>query len=313
MEIPVYLFTGFLEGGKTKVIQETLEDSDFNAGERYLLLVCEEGIEEYDPTLFAFPNVFIEYLEDPSLLTPAYLNGLVRKHDCERVIVEYNGMWMLNDFYQALPDEWMIYQEMCLADYNTFLTYNANMRQLVYDKLQSCETLILNRAPDGADQNVIHKIVRAANKRCSIAYEYENGGFAYDEIEDPLPFDVNAPVIEIKDDDFAVWYQDLSESPEKYAGKTVRFKGIVAADAKLGKGTFAIGRHVMTCCAADIRYCALVCKYGGNLLLKTRDWVIVKAKVAMEKHKIYDGPGPVLYAAEVIMTSQPEQPVATFY
>ena len=46
MEIPVYLFTGFLEAGKTRFIQETLEDERFNAGERTLLLLCEEGVEE---------------------------------------------------------------------------------------------------------------------------------------------------------------------------------------------------------------------------------------------------------------------------
>ena len=31
-EIPVYLFTGFLDAGKTKFIQETLEDARFNSG-----------------------------------------------------------------------------------------------------------------------------------------------------------------------------------------------------------------------------------------------------------------------------------------
>lgn len=51
-EIPVYLFTGFLEAGKTKFIQETFEDPRFNNGENTLLLVCEEGIEEYDPSRF---------------------------------------------------------------------------------------------------------------------------------------------------------------------------------------------------------------------------------------------------------------------
>lgn len=39
VEIPVYLFTGFLEGGKTRFIRETLEDKKFNAGE-HTLLVC---------------------------------------------------------------------------------------------------------------------------------------------------------------------------------------------------------------------------------------------------------------------------------
>ena len=42
-EIPVYLFTGFLESGKTTFIQGTLEDERFNSGEKTLLLVCEEN------------------------------------------------------------------------------------------------------------------------------------------------------------------------------------------------------------------------------------------------------------------------------
>ena len=52
--LPMYVFTGFLESGKTKFIQQTLEDPRFNAGERTLLLVLEEGEEEYD--LSAYPH-----------------------------------------------------------------------------------------------------------------------------------------------------------------------------------------------------------------------------------------------------------------
>ena len=46
-EIPVYLFVGFLESGKTKFIQETFEDPNFDSGDKTLLLICEEGEEEY--------------------------------------------------------------------------------------------------------------------------------------------------------------------------------------------------------------------------------------------------------------------------
>ena len=42
-DVPVYLFTGFLEAGKTKFIQETLEDRRFCNGERTLLLVAALG------------------------------------------------------------------------------------------------------------------------------------------------------------------------------------------------------------------------------------------------------------------------------
>ena len=48
-EVQVYLFTGFLDAGKTKFIRETLQDKRFNDKEPTLLLVCEEGEEEYEP------------------------------------------------------------------------------------------------------------------------------------------------------------------------------------------------------------------------------------------------------------------------
>ena len=44
-QIPMYVFTGFLESGKTKFIQGTLEDPRFNSGERTLLLVLERSEE----------------------------------------------------------------------------------------------------------------------------------------------------------------------------------------------------------------------------------------------------------------------------
>ena len=114
-EIPVYLFTGFLEAGKTKFIQETLEDERFNAGERTLLLLCEEGEEEYRPDNFAAPNVFVEVIEDPEDMCEQLFHDLAKKHRAERAVIEYNGMWTINDLYQALPENWPVYQEVLFA------------------------------------------------------------------------------------------------------------------------------------------------------------------------------------------------------
>ena len=96
MDIPVYLFTGFLESGKTKFIQETLEDERFNAGEKTLLIVCEEGEEEYDSSLFSGKNVFIRTVDEADELTEALLNSWLKETRSERVIIEYNGMWTLD-------------------------------------------------------------------------------------------------------------------------------------------------------------------------------------------------------------------------
>ena len=223
-DMPVYLFTGFLEAGKTRFIQETLEDKRFCNGEKTLLLLCEEGEEEYAPDEFASKTVQIRTLENQSELTPDRLTALAEETDAERVVIEYNGMWLLDVLYTALPEGWMVYQEFFFADANTILRYNDNMRQLVYDKLKSCELAVFNRFRPEMDKMEFHKLVRAASRRADIAYEYPDGKVEYDEIVDPLPFDLDAPIVEIGDDDYATWYRDLSEEPKKYEGKTVRFK-----------------------------------------------------------------------------------------
>ena len=312
-EIPVYLFTGFLESGKSTMIIDTLCDEGFNTGERFLVVVCEEGEREYDPSDFEQSNVSIAYIDSESELTKAKLSELEKKYDPERVMIEYNGMWMLNTLYQELPNNWMVYQEMMFADANTFETYNANMRQLVVDKLQSCEMVIFNRAKADVDKEGFHKIVRGVNTRATIAYDMDGGDFVYDDIQDPLPFDVDAPVIEISDKDYAVWYRDFNEDLDKYIGKTVKFKGICAKEKTIPKGKFVVGRHIMTCCAADITYCGIVCKWNGAETIKTQDWVTVTAKFSVEYDKMYEGKGPVLTATEVVHTSAPEEAVATFY
>lgn len=313
MDIPVYLFVGFLESGKTKFIQSTLEDKRFNNGEKTLLLVCEEGLEEYEPDCFSGHNVYMELLDDEQRLSEDYFRALYKKYSFERVVIEYNGMWQLQSLYEALPDNYPIYQCMMFADANTVLQYNANMRNIVVDKINACEVVVFNRCKPGFDKMPLHKLVRNVSRRPDIAYEYPDGNVEYDEIEDPLPFDINAPVIKIEDKDFALFYRDMVEDLMKYDGKTVKFKGIVAKDRKMPSNTFAIGRHVMTCCVEDITYAAVAAVQSGDVPVKSHDWFVITAKIKCEKNKLYRAKGPVLYISEMVPSNAPEQEVATFY
>ena len=312
-DIPVYLFTGFLEAGKTKFIQETLEDRRFCNGERTLLLVCEEGEEEYAPDQFADPAVFIRVLESQEELKPERLSAWVEETKAERVVIEYNGMWMLDALYTAMPEGWMVYQEFLFADAGTFLTYNSNMRQLVYDKLKSCELVVFNRFRPDMDKMAFHKIVRGASRRADIAYEAPDGKVVYDDIEDPLPFDIDAPVIEIKDEDFALWYRDMSEEPKKYEGKTVRFKCRTLVRSKLPKETFVVGRHVMTCCVEDIQFAGLVCQWERADTVRDDSWMILTARINFKFNRAYGKKGPVLTYLASEPCPAPAQDVATFY
>ena len=312
-QIPVYSFTGFLDSGKTKFIQETLEDERFNAGERTLVLLFEEGEEEYDLSTYPHKNVFIEVL-DQQTVTTKQLAALQKKYRAERVVAELNGMQQVGDLYMRFPESWVVAQEVMFADSTTIMAYNANMRKLVMDKLVGAQMVVFNRLKKGADVMPFHKLARAASRRIDILYDYTDGSTAFDDIEDPLPFDINAPVICVNDDDYALFYRDCTEEPEKYDGKTVCFKAQVAMLRRDKNGMFAPGRFVMTCCVDDIQFCGIPCRYEKPQELESRSWVMVTAKITAEKHKLYKGDlGPVLTAIKVDKGAEPAIPdVCTF-
>ena len=313
METAVYLFTGFLEAGKTTFIKDTMRDPNFNDGKRnYLIVTCEEGEEELDPADFGENVRFASFSDEASLSTDRIV-AMKKRANADILIVEYNGMWMLDNFYNILPEDWLVYQEIFIADSSTILTYNANMRQQTVDKLTSCEMVVFNRVTEKTDKMELHKLVRGISRKANICYEDTAGEIEFDQIEDPLPFDINAPVIEIKDEDFALFYRDMTEEFAKYEGKRVRFKGIVALDNSLPKGQYAVGRHIMTCCADDIAYRGVVADGMGSLKLNTRDWVVVEGRLVEEYSKLYRAKGPVLKVSAIFAAEKPDQEVATFY
>ena len=297
-QIPVYLFVGQLESGKTKFIQETMEDPNFDSGDKTLLLVCEEGEIEYDPSKFAFGGVHVAQIEDKSELTAENLTALEKKSGCGRVIIEYNGMWLIQELYDALPDNWLIYQSLATADGTTIKTYagDSAMRSLLLDKLRGSELLVVNRAE---------------------AVNDDESSVAYDDIPDPLPFDVDAPVIEIPEEFFGIWYMDCMDDPKKYDGKTVKYLAQVCQTPQAGKGAFVPGRFAMTCCVQDIQFVGMPCKYDDYKSLEQRSWINITAKVNVKYHPIYkgqtpDSTGPVLTAISVEPGEKPAQDVVMF-
>ncbi len=313
MAIPVYTFTGFLESGKTLFIQDTLEDNRFNSGDRILLLVCEEGEEEYDASKFSGHNVKVVIFEDIEELNEESLTNIAKEFKPAKILIEYNGMWQIQNLYDSLPEEWVPYQNMLFFDASTFASYNANMRSLVVDKLSDADVIVFNRIEKGFDTMELHKVVRGSTRRANILYEYKDGTLIPDEIEDPLPFDVESDEFEVADKDFALFYRDLTEDMKKYKGKTVTFKALAAKDDSFPKNTCAIGRHIMTCCADDIQYCGLVAKTDNISQINNSCWYLVTASIEIKFSGLYRRKGPIFIIKNFEPAIEPEDPVATFY
>lgn len=311
-ERPVYFFGGFLGSGKTTFIKETLENPEFGNDGRTLLLVCERGELEYEPDKFAGPGVRLEQIKSEEELNEANLMMIAAKGGFDRVVVEYNGMWEAQKFFEIMPAGWVVVQEMTFFDANTFLMYNQNMRQLCFNKMQTADMVVFNRCKKGFDKMPFHKEVRIANRHNMIVYEYGPNEMEVDDIIDPLPYDMSKSRIKIEDDWYAEWYRDINENEDEYEGKTLEIKGRVALSEELPDGQFAFGRHVMTCCEADIQFAGLLAYYTGPVEIKTGDWVELTAKVRCEYTDVYKEKGPVLYIKNLNICKPSEPEVATF-
>lgn len=311
-EVPVFLFTGFLESGKTSFIQDSLNDRGFFNGEKTLLILCEEGEVEYDEVAYSKKNIFIEKVEEQIGLTAEFYQKCDDLHKPERVMIEYNGMWQLEPVLDDnMPEEWELVQVISTVDATTFPMYWNNMRSLVMEQLSLSDLVILNRCTDKTKRNDFRRSIKLFNKKAQIGYEAAEG-FEDALKEEQLPFDIDAPIIDIDDDDYGIWYMDIMDNPRKYEGKKVKFNALVFKPKNYPSTSFVPGRFAMTCCADDIQYMGLLCKSAELEGCNDKDWVTVTASIKREFAKEYRGKGPVLYASSIEKGVKPEDDLVYF-
>lgn len=275
MVIPVYLFTGFLESGKTTLIQDTLCDPSFHDGEKTLLLVCEDGFIEYDEAKMRNANTSIVKIEEEDALTTSLLNYYQQIYKPNRIMIEFNGMWSVKRFFNMeLPSEWLIVQILSTVDASTFTSYMNNMRSIFYEQLFASEVVIFNRCSNDMKKTYLRTNLKAINPRAQLIYETVDGQINTLK-EEELPFDKKANKMVIADDDYGLWYMDALDHPDDYEGKTITVKGMVVKDAQCKANEFLIGRRAMVCCADDTQMIGVLCKSDKTLSLVPNEWVMV--------------------------------------
>lgn len=313
MKIPVFVINGFLESGKTVFGKQTISDEYFYHGEVTVLIACENGIEKYDAEELADYQCRLEVVRSKDEMTPEFLTALQKKHRPTQILMEYNGMWGM-DFLKNLemPKGWFLAQMVTMVDAGTFDIYMNNMKSQFMDMCRESDLVIFNRCKENTKAAAYKRNIRAVNPRAQVVFEKEYGEDF--EFEEELPFDINAPVIEVKDEDYGIWYIDAMDHPDKYAGKNIRFKGMVykLGRLKTNNEMFIPGRMAMTCCADDTAFIGFLCRCGRISELKQKDWITVTAKMTKEYRKEYREEGIVLTAIEIQPAEPPKEELVYF-
>ena len=306
-EKPVYLITGFLESGKTTFLDGTIRQNYFQIPETTLLILCEEGEEEYNAMELLKYGVVIEKVEDQEELTAEWLEEMNRKHEPERVVVEYNGMWKVSDFENLkLPEGWGIEQKITTVDASTFQMYLTNLKPLFVEMVRGADMVLFNRCEDIKPLAGYRRSVKVVSPQAEVIFEDEDGEVE-NIFEDDVPYDLKAPVIKIEREDYGIWYVDMMENPDRYKGKVVEFTAKVLKPRTFPAKVFMAGRMAMTCCADDTSFLGYVCRSSYAPKLKPGQWVTVRAKVRFANVSVYRGEGPVLEAENIELADPIEE------
>lgn len=308
--VPVYMINGFLDSGKTGFISFTLAQPYFQIKGNTLILLCEEGENEYPEELLKKSRSVVEIIEEEEDFTADKLAELEKKHKPDRIIIEFNGMWNSKDI--SLPSNWKVEQQITTIDGSTFPVYYNNMRSMVANMIRKSEMIIFNRCDTVRDQlNVYKRNIKAVNAQTDVIFEDANGEI--DEIfEEDLPYDLNQEIIVLDNQGYGIWYLDSMDHLERYIGKKIQFVAMVLKPEKFPKGYFVPGRMAMTCCADDMAFIGYACEYAGAASLKQKEWIKITATVTKGYFEDYKGEGPILQALSVEKTKAPKDEVISF-
>lgn len=210
-----------------------------------------------------------------------------------------------------LPWHWKIEQQITTIDASTFPMYFTNMKSLLAEQIRKSELIIFNRCDGVGDLSSYKRNIKAINQKAEIVFEDANGEIN-EIMEEDLPYDLKASVIELNNEGYGIWYLDSLDHLERYEGKTVRFIAMVLKPEQFPHNYFVPGRMAMTCCAEDMAFLGYACEYDQTDALTNKQWVKVTARVEKEYFADYQGEGPVLHALNVEPAKAPKEEVISF-
>jgi len=308
MNKPVYVFSGFLDSGKTQAIKESLYNPNFNEGEPSLIICFEQGDVIYDDKFLKITNTQIIYMDSISDLTLEKQKQIDKEYNVERIFIELNGMEDDKILYDnGFISNWELAQTLTTIDASTFNMYQTNMRQFMYNHVINAECIILNRA-DNCDKRYLRNNLKSINQFCEIIYENKDGSVS-NKIEDDL-FDVSKPLV-IDDVDYGLWYMDCIDNTDKYDGATITLKMKFVEDMKEFENALIMGRRAMVCCANDISDIAISVVDVDKKQIKKDCYYYVTGKLKAIRTENGDKTC-VLYASDVKDAEAPKEELVTF-
>lgn len=307
MATPMFIVTGFLDSGKTTMIKDTLMEQEWIEPGLTLLLLCEEGEEEYPEEYLKEKNMVVLKIEEFDQLNTVFFKNCERNYHPAQIIIEYNGMWKLEDLLQLkYPRKWQIQGIYSTVNGTTLDMYLKNMRNMLMEQLTESELIIINRCPEGVDRSGFRRALKVQNPMAQLIFEGMDGKIIQPTAED-LPFDIKENPIKVEDEDFGIWYVDAYDHPDQYMDKEIEFVAQAFRPKGMKNDMFVPVRKIMTCCADDVRLYGYPCKIPKVTNIQMQKWYRVRVRYSFEPTEPFAPEQPVLYLMHIEPAEAPEQ------
>lgn len=310
--IKTYFINGFLDSGKTTFIKELLGQNYFKTKEKTLLILCEDGEEEYELDMLEEDNIFIKKIGAEKFFSADNITRIEREIHPTRVIVEYNGMWKRNDL--VFPWYWDKPIEIAVFNAEIFEVYEKNMKFQIANQIRYADMAIFNRCDSVIDKlSIFKRQIKAVTPEIKVVFNGEKRELDIRSDED-LPYDIKSNEISLTDDTYAVFYLDVMENVKKYLGKMVNLTGKIMRMSEEYPEMWIIGRFALTCCSEDLSLFGFICEsVCAESDAKVGDWVNIRAYIDKDYAKKLNISYPVLNIVSCEKCQVPEREIVNIY
>lgn len=316
MSIPIYLYTGFLDSGKSSRIQYDFENGVLDSSVKTLLILCEDGDVAFSADWLNQYHISCFEYNEQSEFTGAAISGIVEQIACDQIIIEYNGMWPLWVLFSALYTSrnqlFSIVRKTSVIDTETFWLYSRNSDINMRDKIQSCDFVVLNRMPPETEVEIYIRKISQYTGRAEIIVEHTDGITEHFPALCPEPYDFSSAEIQITDETYAFFCYDSEIHPEHYNNKTILLRAICVHDSDLSNGEVLVGRNIYQHCMDELFFAGLICRLGKLMPPKNYEWVEIRARATYEYNSYYGDNGLVLTAETVAHAQAPTRDISVF-
>lgn len=178
------IITGFLESGKTTFINKLMNSSLFDQYKKVVLIVCEEGISEYESMLLEKRNIHKVVIEDESELNDNLIYRIKKEYNPDYVIVEYNGTWdIANLIGLRLPFGLKIRNILSIHKAGTFHYYLSNMASLLQPHILNSDIVLVNEGEKLTKEKKVKLIRDIKNINSKIDVSFLDDSFNSDKID----------------------------------------------------------------------------------------------------------------------------------